>query len=843
MTDQEASRLKYVCIHGHFYQPPRENPWLEVLEREDSAWPYHDWNERIHSECYRANAAARQVDEHNHILTLHNNYEFLSFNFGPTLFRWMERHDAWTCRAIVEADRMSCSRLDGHGNAMAQVYNHLIMPLANRRDKVTQVLWGIRDFEKRFGRFPEGMWLAETAVDGETLDVLADAGIKFTVLSPFQAERWRFLDKASPWQDAKDAQIPTGRPYLYRCKNGKSMNLFFYNASLARGIAFEQLLEHSSRLLNGIDGAHEHRPSRDAEPWLVNTATDGESYGHHFKFGDMGLAACFHALEKDPETRIVNYGFFLASFPVKAQVEIVENTAWSCAHGLGRWQDDCGCHIGGELGWNQKWRAPLREAMNHLRDGLAKHYEREMGRLVRDPWQVRNEYIDVLLDREHRAADFVGRHLRPGSSSSAKPRFLQLLEMQRCAMLMFTSCGWFFDEISSLEAVLIMKYAARAIQLAQQTDAPSLEPSFLKILEKAPSNTPHYENGADVYLKKVKPQVVDTERVAANFAIQALARSAHPSYRIYCYEVTPDEEDNLGSNPVPCRYGRLSILDERTRDEKSFLYAVLHFAGLDFRCSVKPYTKDEEYRTVLKDLQKSVEQQNTMAMVRVLDRVFGTDYFSLHETFKDLRSDIATEISRQKLELYSEFQRHLYQVYRPIMQSLKQWGVTIPGDLREAVKRVLSDELGQLVGSILKHETERTSDGRPWRETDFFHRAHVARLRTLLEDARSGGVELQVPEISTRMGDVLTETITLLAQTFTPQDAGKLFRFVELCRDLKIKPVFWRLQTLYFELVTSAMKTPGLAARIPHFKDLLKELDAFMECRFVRLLTDSFDLS
>jgi alpha-amylase/alpha-mannosidase (GH57 family) len=839
MTNPGAPKPQYICIHGHFYQPPRENPWLEEIEREESAGPYHDWNQRINAECYRANGAARRVDDKNRILTLNNNYKSLSFNFGPTLLRWIERNDPWVYKTIIEADRESCSRFDGHGNGMAQAYNHIIMPLANRRDKVTQVLWGMRDFENRFGRSPEGMWLAETAVDNETLEVMANAGIKFTVLSPFQAARWRFLEKGAAWNDAEGGSIPTGRAYRYVCRNGKTIHLFFYDGSVAKGIAFERLLEHSSKLVAALRGAHEKSQPLPGEPWLVNTATDGESYGHHFKFGDMALAAAFQEFREDPESEIINYSAFLAAFPVRAEVEIHENTAWSCAHGLGRWQADCGCHIGGGPGWNQRWRAPLREAMNHLRDRLAAHYQREMELLTEDPWKVRDEYLEVLLDREHRSADFARRHFRRGLPASAIPRFFQLLEMQRSTMYMYTSCGWFFDEISSLESVLILRHAARAIQLAEQTGAQPLEPSFLEILGKAPSNDPEYGNGAEVYLRKVKPEVMEKDRVAANYAIQAITRSYHPSSRLYCFSVTPEHEEDLGPNPAPCLYGHVTVKDERTQAEQDYVYTVIHFTGLDVRCSVKPYRDAEEYKAILEDLERAVEGQNTVNMIRVLDKVFGPAYFSLHDAFRDLRSTIALEISQKKLAIYTEFQRHLYQAYKPLMLSLKQWGTVIPSDLRGAVRRVLSDEVDQLVDEMLKHEVELAYAARPWKETDFFYRAHLGRLRSLLEDARSWGIVLRMQDVSAKMGQALLESLTLLSQIFAPQDARRLFQLITICRTVGIKPELWKLQTLYFDLVGSARRSPGLATRISDLEELLNELDLFLECRFARFLSES----
>ncbi|MFP5214041.1 MAG: DUF3536 domain-containing protein, partial [Acidobacteriota bacterium] len=831
-TMVNPAQMKYVCIHGHFYQPPRENPWLEEIEREASATPYHDWNERINSECYRANTAARLVDDQNRIVSLSNNYRNLSFNFGPTLLRWLEKYDPWVYRSILETDRESCERFGGHGNAMAQSYNHIIMPLANRRDKTTQILWGIRDFEHRFGRRPEGMWLSETAVDRETLSIMADAGLKFTVLSPFQAAQWRILGEDT-WRDAPDGTIPTGRAYRYDCGNGKFIDIFFYDAELARGIAFERVLEHSSKFVARIESVHARRNlSNGPEPWLTHTATDGESYGHHFKFGDMALAATLRELERDPETTIMNYGTFLASFPVRAEVRITDNTAWSCAHGLGRWQSDCGCRIGGEEGWNQKWRGPLREAMNYLRDELAQHYERNMSLLAKDPWKARDEYIEVLLAPERRVAEFFQRHTPLGKVSGRMVRFFQLLEMQRYAMFMFTSCGWFFDEISNLESVMIMRYAARAMQLAEQTGAPSFEAPFLKILEKAPSNDPEYGNGANVYLRKVKPEIVEKDRVVANYAIQSVARTSQRQFRLYGFGITPQHEEDLGSNPVPCLYGHIRVADDRTFEEEDYLYAVLHFGGLDFRCSVKPYSNAKEYESILRGLQRGVEEQDTVKMIRLLDEVFGTASFSLHDVFKDLRSSIALEISRKTLGIYTDLQRHMYHVYRPLMSSLRQWSIRIPNDLRVAVRRVLSDEVHQLVQAILDHEENNAAEERAWDATDFFYRAHAGRLHLLLEDARSWGVVLKQSDVPHELGESMVSTLTMLHDTFAPRHAGRFFRLMNVCRDLDLKPELWKLQTIYYDLVGQATKSPRLVGRIKNFDVFLKELDEFLECRF-----------
>jgi alpha-amylase/alpha-mannosidase (GH57 family) len=831
----DPHKTKYVCIHGHFYQPPRENPWLGEVELEMSAVPNHDWNERITLECYRANAAARLVDADNRILALRNNYHSLSFNFGPTLLGWIERHVPWLYDTLLRADRDSCRRFNGHGNGMAQVYSHLIMPLANRRDKVTQVLWGARDFTHRFGRTPEGMWLAETAVDLETLRVLAEAGIRFTVLSPFQAARWRYLESGAAWHDAAGGTIPSGQPY--RCSLGgkRYIDLFFYDAQLAQSVAFERALEHSSRLIAGIEASYRRRGTH-AGPWLAHAATDGESYGHHFKFGDMALAAAFRELEDNPLVQVTNYSAFLAAFPAVAEVEIIENTAWSCAHGVGRWQADCGCRVGGEPGWHQKWRGPLREGLNELRDALANHYEQEMAKLARDPWQARDEYVDVLLDPADRSEDFILAQARCPLGSEERVRMLQLLEMQRSALFMFTSCGWFFDDIGGLESAIILRHAARAIQLARATGAPDLEAPLLGKLAEAPSNLPDYRDGADVYSKKVKPQVVTCDRVVANYAIRTLVRHGNSVRRLFCYQVTPMEEDELGPNPIPCALGTVALEDARTGQSSDYLYGVLHFGGLDFRCSVKPYPGTKDHQGLLRDLQQAAEEQNTVKMMRILDEGFGTAFFTLQDCFTDWRQDLAIAVSQGRLKIYSEFQRHLYEENRSLMLSLHRMGVQLPADLRGAVRRVLSVEVEQLVRGILMYERAHQDSSVSWKQTHYDIRSRVARLQAVLQEARSWKLQLVVTPAAKLLGGEMVIALTELTAHFSAQQAAKLIRLSNLCEHLDAKPELWFLQTLYHQLVQKAVEEPVLAGHLFAQNGFLEQLDDFMHCRFAELL-------
>ena len=484
--------MKFLTVHGHFYQPPRENPWLGRVEAEDGAVPFHDWNERITAECYAPNS---------------RNLKRISFNFGPTLLSWLESQHPETYAKILEADRLSRAERGGHGNALAQAYNHLIMPLATRRDKVTQVRWGIEDFRHRFGREPEGMWLPETAADNETLDVLAESDLKFTILAPRQARRVRPAPNGQ-WKDVTGGQIDPSQAYHYTCGSGRSLALFFFDAPISRAIAFEGALAQGETLRARLVGGFS--PDRTT-PQLVHVATDGESYGHHHRFGHRALAAALEKIEREGNISLTNYGAFLAAHPPTHEVEIIERTSWSCAHGVERWRSDCGCRVG-HPDWHQRWRAPLRDTMDWLRDELDLFYEVRLGKLLKDPWAARDDYIHVILDRSKDSkAEFFHGHQRSPLDSFHEAEALKLLELQCHRLLMFTSCGWFFDDISGLEAVQVLKYAARAMQLAGSLGFSGLEEEFIRRLAAAPSNVPEYGDGPQVYRRLVLPSKVDVQ--------------------------------------------------------------------------------------------------------------------------------------------------------------------------------------------------------------------------------------------------------------------------------------------------------------------------------------------
>ena len=483
---------KFICIHGHFYQPPRENPWLEAITYQESAYPFHDWNERINAECYAPNTRARILDEKGVVIERVNNYSKISFDFGPTLLSWMEFKAPDTYQAVLEADKISRETFSGHGSAMAQCYSHMIMPLADSKDKYTQVYWGIRDFEFRFKRLPEGMWLPETAVDLETLQIMADLGIRFTVLAPHQAGR--LLDHG---------ELDINQPYSVRLGAGRSINVFFYNGALSQSLAFENILQDGKCFAEKL-----MQTDNTDGPQLLSVATDGETYGHHHKFGDMALAFALKYIDDQVDARLTNFAEYLEKFPPQEEIEIIEKTSWSCAHGVGRWSSNCGCETGGHPKWNQGWRGPLRKALDWFQCRADSIFV-EVGKgLFKDPWEARNRYIDIRINRYDRDT-FLAEQCQNSLDESKKVVVLKLLELQSNAMLMYTSCGWFFNDISGIETEQILLYAGKAIQLAEEISGEVLEPHFLELLELAESNVLEKGNGSQIYKNVIEKARMD----------------------------------------------------------------------------------------------------------------------------------------------------------------------------------------------------------------------------------------------------------------------------------------------------------------------------------------------
>ncbi|MBN2508283.1 MAG: DUF3536 domain-containing protein [Verrucomicrobia bacterium] len=772
---------RYLCIHGHFYQPPRENPWLETIELQDSAYPYHDWNERITAECYAPNTTARQLNSEGRIVDIVNNFSRISFNVGPTLLAWMQECAPDVLTAIIQGDQQSRERFSGHGNALAQGYNHIILPLANPRDRVTQVRWGIHDFQHRFGRKPEGMWLAETAADTPSLEVLAAHGIQFTILSPFQASRVRSL-RGGPWTDVNGGHVDPSRPYLVKLPSKRRIAVFFYDAPISKAVAFEQLLNSgegfAARLMDGFD---------DGRPWdqLVHIATDGESYGHHHRYGEMALAHALHHIETGHLAKLTNYGEFLEQHPPAMEAQIHEQSAWSCSHGVGRWMADCGCNSGGRPGWHQRWRAPLREALDWLRDTLAPPFEAKAGELLRDPWAARDDYIAVILDRsDDSVAAFFRRHARGPLDEEQQIAVLRLLEMQRHAMLMYTSCGWFFDELSGLETVQVMQYAGRALQLAHTVFGEDLEPAFLQRLAKAPSNLPEHRNGKVVYEKFVKPAIVDREKLGAHFAVSSLFEDYPEKVRIYGCTFEQQHRQVLTAGKAKLILGRSRVTFEITRGCDLLSYAALHLGDHNVNGGVRYFRGDEAFQQLVDEFTEAFNRADFPLVIRLMDKHFGESYYSLKSLFRDEQRTILRQVLASTGQDIENHYRQVADQYTPLTRFLKDIGAPLPVALKTAVDYVLNCDLRR------QFETEDTDP---------------ARVRALVEQARAGNVELQHHALGYAIKTNLDRRLQRLVQS--PDDLPWLARtadLAEVVRALDLEINLWKTQNLCFQMLKTA---------------------------------------
>jgi len=775
---------RYVCIHGHFYQPPRENPWLEDIELQDSAYPYHDWNERITAECYGPNTVSRILDEEGWIRKIINNYSKISFNFGPTLLSWMEKKEPEVYWAVIESDRESGENFSGHGSAFAQVYNHMILPLANRRDKYTQVVWGIRDFESRFGRKPEGMWLPETAVDMETLDILAERGIRFTVLSPHQAWRVRRTG-AGTWNEV-GAGVDTTMPYRINLPDsGRTIDIFFYNGDISQAVAFEKLLANgerfAKRLLGGFNGSN---PSQ-----LVNIATDGETYGHHHRHGDMALAYALHYIEINKLARITNYGEYLEQHPPTHEVEIHNNSAWSCAHGVERWRSNCGCNTGMNPGWNQGWRTPLRNALDWLRDTIASQYEEKGRQFLKDPWAARDDYITVINDRSPESVrQFLEKHAARELKPEEQITILKLLELQRHAMLMYTSCGWFFDELSGIETVQVIKYAARVIQLARELFNNSTEEHFLEMLTQSKSNIPEHRDGAHIYEKFVKPAMVDLLKVGAHYAICSLYENYDEHSSIYCYDVNREDYQNRLAGAARLTVGKALVTSVITRESAGLTYGVANFGNHNVSAGVRFHQDDGAYQKMVQEVTGAFERADFAGVVRLMDHHFGGATYSLRQLFRDKQRMVLDQILDTTLTEIAEDYRRIYERHAPLMRFLKELNIPQPKVLYTAAEFVLNTNLRQAF------------------TTDILD---IERINALLDEAKISNVPLD----GAILGYVLEQTLERLGEQLRdrPTDhslIGHLDAVVGLVRSLPFEVDLGNVQNIYYSLLQSVY--PGL---------------------------------
>jgi alpha-amylase/alpha-mannosidase (GH57 family) len=766
---------RFVCIHGHFYQPPRENPWLEEVEMQDSAYPYHDWNQRITAECYAPNTASRILSPEGKIIDIVNNYSKISFNFGPTLLSWLEKSENDTYRGILEADRLSMERFSGHGSAMAQVYNHIILPLANDRDKETQVKWGIRDFEHRFGRFPEGLWLAETAVDIPTLEVLAENGISFALLAPRQAKEVRKMAEGEKWKDVSDASADPTMAYMCSLPSGRTISLFFYDGPISQSIAFGGLLNNGRKLADNLLGAFNDMRSHNQ---LVHIATDGESYGHHHRNGDMALAYCLQYIEANNLARITNYGEYLANNPPQFEAHIVENSSWSCGHGVERWRDNCGCNSG-RPGWHQEWRKPLRETLNFLRDEAATIFEKHGSQYLKDPWQARNDYIEVILDRSpENIENFLEKHALKKLSAKEKTKVLKLLEMQRNSLLMYTSCGWFFDEVSGLETVQIIQYASIVIQYAGEFSENNLEESFLARFEKIKSNI--HENVNYIYENYVKPTRLDLTRVSAHYAISSIFENYLEDTNIGAYTAHKEIFNLAEAGKLKLATGKLKIISDLTWEEETFSFAVLHLGDNNISCGVQRFENDEHLQLMENDIHGAFSRGDVAEVIRQISDYFADHNYSLYHLFKDQQRKILNQILQITYENIDSSYRQIYENNYSIMSFFQSLNIPLPKPLLYAAEDIINKDFGRIF------------------ENEDFSTEH---LENLINDARRWPIVLEKDLIKYIAGNWIFKCLGEI--TGNKESAGKLQeieKVLELFGSIDIRLRSWKSQNLYFSL-------------------------------------------
>lgn len=768
---------KYISFHTHFYQPPRENPWLDEIESQDSAFPFHDWNERITYECYLPNSASRILDKEQKIKNIVNNYENFNFNFGPTLISWIEKKFPQLYSQILQADKKSIET-SGHGNAIAQCYNHIIMPLATSHDKETQIIWAIADFEFRFKRKPQGMWLPETAVDIETLKLLAKYGIKYTILAPEQAKAIKPLDtSASSWINVSNGKIDPTMPYKVLLPDGNHINIFFFDGSISRSIAFDPLVlqngeEVIKRVLSGFSQSKDH-------PQIVLVANDGETYGHHHKFAEMAISYAFDAIQKKNLARIVNLSYFLEKFPPIYEVQIFENTAWSCSHGVERWRSDCGCKTG-DPKWNQQWRQPLREALNYLKSKLDLIFEIEGKKLLIDPWKARNEYINVILTKNK--DDFFKNNAKKSLSSDEQIKVLKLLEMQKFGMFMFTSCGWFFDEISRLEPMQNLKYAARAIELAYDYNK-NLEYEFLNILKNAKSNIPQFRDAEFLYLNLIKPLSVSLRRVVAHYSIIGLYKQCEQETNIYCYKIKCIDKLIKKSGENSLNIGLVEIQNQLTEELEKIIYSLIHLGGLEFHCMLKGFLDTFNYEKMKNDLSQKFDT-SIVEVIRGFDTYFEKDGFG----FKDLLGDEKREILYTVLEDYIVEIRDIYadifernkKLYKDIANSK----MSLPQPFKIAAEYTTTHKIKRILADFHKEDKKQE-------------------LKEMVKEAKFLGIlnKEHYREIENYLKETLEYYITNISE---PPDLeywlNNIFEIIQFTEDLDVKINIWNAQNFFWKI-------------------------------------------
>jgi alpha-amylase/alpha-mannosidase (GH57 family) len=774
---------KYICIHGHFYQPPRENAWLEVIEVQDSAHPYHDWNERVSAECYGPNSASRILDGKGVIKKITNNYSKISFNFGPTLLSWMEINDPETYEAILEADKESLERFDGHGSAMAQVYNHMIMPLATTHDKETQIIWGIRDFVHRFNRLPEGMWLAETAVDTESLELLVKHGIKFTVLAPRQAKAFR--KPGEEWKSTDVRPIDTRRPYLYHLPSGQSIILFFYDGDISQGVAFNGLLNDGKKF---ADRLVDSLSASGGETQLAHIATDGETYGHHHKHGDMALAFCVDYIERHNSAILTNYAQYLSKVTPIHEAQIHENSSWSCAHGVERWRNDCGCNTGSKPAWHQQWRKPLRDSLDWLRDELQRIFEKETAGVLRDPWEARNDYINVILRRND---ENIKKFLRDHCIKQVEQnQILRMMEVQRNAMLMYTSCGWFFDEVSGIETTQIMQYACRAMQLVSQISDYNLEMEFRKRLEDVPSNVPGLQNASNVYTKFVLPSKINLQRVGMHYAVSSIFEEDPDSFPVFNYTTQNEVFIRKEAGEQKLALGVTKVKSIVTRSEKRFAFAVIYMGKHNIIGNISLDMEDDKFASMQVRMISAFEEGRLGDIIGLMQTYFGPEKYTIWQLFQDEKRKVFNFITHQSMMDLEDSLRRIYNRDYPLVMALNHNGIPIPNAYKTTFEYILNADL------IKCFLTEKIN---------------IRQVERIMSELVNWDLKIEDPgKVERFAGDsIFKELKRIGAEGESFKRIERLNRLFPLMIRFNLHPNLYKSQNLFFEIASQISQNSG----------------------------------
>jgi len=773
---------KYVCIHGHFYQPPRENAWIEEIELQDSAAPFHDWNERIAHECYRPNGVARVLNNDNKIVDIVNNYTSLSFNFGPTLLSWLEKHHIKSYNSIVAADKESLKKFNGHGSAIAQVYNHIIMPLANRRDKETQVIWGIYDFKKHFSREPEGMWLAETAVDTETLEVLAENNIRFTILAPHQAKRFRKIGEEN-WTNGIDSK----KAYKCHLPSGKSIYLFFYDGDNSQGVAFNGYLNDGKYFADSLLASFD----KTEETQLEHIATDGESYGHHHKNGEMALASCIRYLEETADVNITNYSEYLSLEEPCYEVEINENTSWSCVHGIERWRSNCGCHTGGDESWNQEWRVGLRNSLDWLRDELSGLYQAGLEKYCQEPWELRNHYVELINDRSTKTInEFFKNHVTVDITNKEKTKIIRLLEMQKQALYMFTSCGWFFNDVSGIETTQILQYANRAIQLAEKTTNATLHESFKERLSQINSNIKEFGTAKDIYENWVEPKRLSLTEVGMHYAVDALFEDEEKLITVLNYDCNSEVLERQKAGSMILLAGITKVVSRVTLSTKLFSFAIIYMGNHHLIGGTSNNTAKEWFEGLRGEITSNFEKGNLAGIIDTIKENFTEKGFSFYQLFKDQQLKLIRFVIEEKMENALATYESIYNSTYGILNVMRSNHLSMPGLLENNLLTVFQYKLEEIF----------EGNGAP---------IQIARLQRYTDEVSKWDAELKTNRISYLASKKITHLVDLFPETENKAEAIVNFdETLRLLSKINVNPDIESLQEMIFRKLKTNDLTP-----------------------------------